>query len=40
MTGAVEVGAADVFCGVEGAAAGEDGEAREELLLGLVEQIV
>ena len=36
----VEVGVADVFGGVEGAAAGEDGEAREELLFVLGEQVV
>ena len=36
----VEVGVADVFGGVEGAAAGEDGEAGEELLLVVGEQVV
>ena len=36
----VEVGVADLFGRVERAAAGEDGQAREELLLVLGEQVV
>src|SRR6058998_1559695 len=36
----VKVGLADLFCGVEGAAPAEDGEAGEELLLVLVQQVV
>ena len=36
----VELGFADLLGGLERAAAGEDGQAGEELLLGLVEQVV
>jgi len=36
----IQVGAADLLGCVEGAAAGEDGEATEELLFVVVEQVV
>ena len=36
----VEVGVAHLFGRIEGAAAGEDGEAGEELLLAAAEQVV